>query len=149
MPRGRVLTEEIKKRIGELADRGLTAGEIAGALRIDTDTVRKYMEVKKHGNVRRNVENPGSEKTDRERGAGAPGESIDRKESRESEHHTTDDHTAGEGKITFTGGKKHKQGGSETMNKEKEEFEWECPKCHHQFNGSHDKCPKCGADLQE
>lgn len=36
------------------------------------------------------------------------------------------------------------------MNKEtKESFEWECPKCHHQFNGDPEKCPKCGAELQE
>lgn len=25
----------------------------------------------------------------------------------------------------------------------------ECPKCHHEWYGSPDRCPKCGADLQE
>jgi RNA polymerase subunit RPABC4/transcription elongation factor Spt4 len=28
------------------------------------------------------------------------------------------------------------------------EESWECPKCHHRWYGSPDKCPKCGAELQ-
>jgi rubrerythrin len=152
MPRGRVLTEETKKKIQKLIIVGLSDTEIGAALKISSDVVhklRKNKDVKKDGNVRRNVENHGSEKTDRERGAETTGDSIDRKERRESDHHVTSEHTAGE-TITFTGGKKHlKNGGSETMNKEKEEFEFECPKCHNQWNGSPNKCPKCGADLQE
>ena len=149
MPCGRVLTAEIKKRIRELADRGLTAGEIAGALHINTDTVRKYLDVKKEVKnvVRKSIKNIGSEKTDRKRGAGDPGDSLSEKGGREPEHHTPDDHAAGK-TISFTGRKKH--GGSETMNKEKEEsFEWECPTCHHQWNGSAAECPKCHKLLQE
>ncbi len=152
MPRGRALTAEIKKKIQQLIIVGLSDTEIGLALKISSDVVhklRKNKDVKKHGNVRRNVENHGSEKTDRERGAGAPGDSIDRKENRESDNHVTSDHTAGE-TINFTGGKKHQKGGSETMNKEsKEDFEFECPFCHHQWNGSAAECPKCGKLLQE
>lgn len=65
-----------------------------------------------------------------------------------------------EDKIVFIGGKKHKgkntkKSGSEnendTMTKEEtqQEFEWECPKCGHQWDGNPDKCPKCEAELQE
>jgi rubrerythrin len=153
MPRGRVLTEETKKKIQKLIIVGLSDTEIGAALKISSDVVhklRKNTGGKKDGNGRGSIKNNGSEKTDRERGAEAPGDAIDRKESREPEHHNSDDHTAG-GKITFTGGKKHQQGGKTDMSKESKEesFEWECPFCHHQFNGSDQECPKCGKLLQE
>lgn len=148
MPRGRVLTAEIKIRIGELNDRGLTAGEIAGALRINKDTVRKYLEVKK--DVQQNKTNPGPAETDRERRHRAPRKRQDQKEpgetSPDSQHHSTE-------RINFIGGKKHlKTGGSENMNKKEEETEtirYVCPKCNHKWVGSPDKCPSCGVELQE
>ena len=148
MPRGRVLTEEIKKRIGELADRGLTAGEIAGALRINTDTVRKYLEVKK--DVGEPENHHGSEQKAGKRGDRDPDSHQPAEDRRPAIDHTENIIPAGGEKITFIGGKKHQGGKTDMSNKEgKEDFEYECPKCHHQFNGTPDKCPKCGAELQE
>jgi len=151
MPRGRVLTEETKKKIQKLIIVGLSDTEIGAALKISSDVVhklRKNTGGKKDGNGRRSIKNNGSEKTDRDGGAETSGDSIDRKESREPEHHNSDDHTAGEGKITFTGGKKHQQGGK-TDKEGKEEFDWKCPKCGHEWNGSADECPQCKTKLQE
>jgi rubrerythrin len=158
MAKRKLITLDQKKRIADLVVKGLSDSEVAGALKISSETVRKIRldnnivakEVKKNEPIRRHVENNGSEKTDRERGAGAPGDPIRREESREPEHHNSDDHTAGEGKITFTGGKKHQQGGKTDMSKEgKEEFDWKCPKCGHEWNGSADECPQCKTKLQE
>jgi len=36
-----------------------------------------------------------------------------------------------------------------TGEEKSQEFEWECPFCHHQWNGSPDECPKCRKSLQE
>ncbi len=77
-------------------------------------------------------------------------------------------------KIVFIGGKKHhekntkkpqdnedhdpqdhEESGDENENntttKEEmqQEFEWECPGCHHQWNGYMLECPDCGMKLQE
>ena len=30
---------------------------------------------------------------------------------------------------------------------EKEEFEYECPHCHYEFNSRSDTCPSCGGSL--
>ena len=145
MPRGRVLTEEIKKRIAELADRGLSNHEISGALRIDTDTVNKYRGEKT--DVQQNKVDPGPVKTHRKRRHRAPSEDHDQKDGEQpcpnSQFNSAE-------RIEFVGGKKHVNSGDESMSKdEKEEKEYECPKCHHQFNGDPSKCPKCGAELQE
>jgi len=151
MPRGRVLTAETKKKILKLIVVGLTDGEIAAALKISSDVVHKMRkntggkkdvgEPENHSGFKQKTRARGDQDPDRNKPQEKPGESRDRSEN---------NIPAGE-TITFTGGKKHKQnGGSETMNKnEKEEFEYECPACHHQWNGSPAECPKCGKLLQE
>jgi hypothetical protein len=145
MPHGRVLTEEIKKRITELAGKGLSDPEIAGALKIDTDTVRKYKGEKT--DVQQNKVDPGPVKADRERRHRASRKRDDQKEGEpacpNSQYPTTDGD-----RINFVGGKKH--GGEMTKDgNNKEDFEYECPACHHQWNGNPAECPKCHKLLQE
>ena len=144
MPRGRVLTEGIKKRIKELVEKGLSDPEIAGALRIDKDTVYKYKGEKT--DVQQNKIDPGPVEADRKRRHRAPSPDHDQKDGEQpcpnSQFNSSE-------RIEFIGGKKH-VGENETMTKEgKEDLEFECPKCHHQWNGKPDKCPSCGAELQE
>lgn len=145
MARGRVLTEEIKKRIRELAAKDLNVKEIAGALKINVDTVRKYMEAKKDVREPENV--PGPEKK-----AGKRRPRIPRSDqaAESGEQPCPNSQYSSSERINFTGGKKHlNNGGSETMTKDEKDFDFECPKCHHKWNGSPEKCPKCGAELQE
>jgi len=148
MPRGRVLTAETKKKILKLIVVGLTDGEIAAALKISSDVVHK---MRKNKDVKKDVGEPknihGSEqKTGKQRRPGDPDSNKPAEDRRPAGDHVEDIVSAGD-RINFTGGKKH--GGNETMNKEKEEFEYECPACHHQWNGSPAACPKCGKLLQE
>jgi rubrerythrin len=149
MARGKLINTEIKKRIVELAAHGLTDGEIAGALRISSDVVKKYRGEKKDGSesTKSNIEAAGPKRPAGSRRHRDPGDNLGEKEPGESCNNNHD--LAGE-KIVFVGGKKH---GDKTMKNEqkegKEEFEWECPGCHHQWNGTPDKCPKCGKELKE
>jgi rubrerythrin len=153
MARRSFITQAQKDRIAALAASGLSISEIAGALKISADTVRneiikQRMEVK---NVEKHKSTVGSEKTDRKRSRpGAPSDPKPAENRGEPQPHSTNDHSDGETSISFVGGKRHK-GEGEKMSKDgtKEEFDWECPSCHHQFNGNPDKCPKCGKDLQE
>jgi len=151
MPRGRVITAEIKKKILQLIIVGLTDTEIAAALKISSDVVHKY---RKNKDVKKDVGEPenhhGSEqKTGKHRRHRDPDSNKPAEDRRPAGDHIENTVPAG-GRINFTGGKKHTNGGKTDMSKEgKEEFEWKCPKCGHEWNGSADKCPKCGADLQE
>ncbi|EMR75603.1 hypothetical protein MBGDF03_00150 [Thermoplasmatales archaeon SCGC AB-540-F20] len=45
-------------------------------------------------------------------------------------------------RINFIGGRKFK-----TEEPEKEEFDWECPDCGHEFNGNPSNCPECGVEF--
>ena len=149
MPLGRVLTEETKKRIIQLIAAGLSDTEIGLALKISADSVRKIRKQKgekKH--VGESEDHHGSKQKTRSRGIEDPDGDKPAEDKWPAGDHVKDIVPAGES-ISFIGGKKHQHGGHKTMNKEKEELEWECPKCHHQFNGEPKKCPKCGADLQE
>jgi rubrerythrin len=152
MAKRKLITQDQKTRIADLAAKGLTDIEIAGALKIAADTVRKYkqkMEVKKDGSesTKSNIEAAGPKRPAGSRRHRDPGDNLGEKEPGESCNNNHD--LAGE-KIVFVGGKKH---GDKTMKNEqkegKEEFEWECPGCHHQWNGTPDKCPKCGKELKE
>ena len=149
MPRGRVLTEETKKKIQKLIIVGLTDGEIAAALKISSDVVHKLRKKKEEKtDVGKPENHHGSEQKTRKRRPRDPDGHKPAEDRRPASDHVENIVSAGD-RITFTGGKKH-QGGKTDMSKDgKEEFEFECPKCHHQFNGDPSKCPKCGADLQE
>jgi Zn finger protein HypA/HybF involved in hydrogenase expression len=49
----------------------------------------------------------------------------------------------------------HEESGNENetntkaVEEQQQEFQWICPKCGHEWDGSPDQCPKCGALLQE
>ena len=148
MSRGRVLTEVIKKRILELADHELNVTEIAGALHINSDTVRKYLGGKK--DVGKLKDHHGSKQKTRKRRPGDPDSDKHKEDPGKPIDQSKDLVSAGES-INFTGGKKY-QGGTDTMNKKEDpekELEWECPACHHKFDGDPSKCPNCGKFLTE
>jgi len=154
MPRGRVITAEIKKKILQLIIVGLTDTEIAAALKISSDVVHKYRKNKEVEKSDGSIKNDKAGHTNNGAAGKRRGRVPDdhqREERRgEPEHHNPDNHTAGE-TINFTGGKKHTNGEKTDMSnkEEKTEYQYECPACHHQWNGSPAACPKCGKLLQE
>ena len=73
------------------------------------------------------------------------GESADPSQGIHPTGETGGDPDAGQATgIKFIGGKKHmgKKGDPDP-----EEFEYECPHCHHEFNEKSDTCPSCGGSL--
>jgi len=152
MAKRKLITQDQKKRIADLLAKGLSDSEVAGAMKINSETVRKYrldnniIAKKAKKIVRKLDKNIGSEKTDRDDGAGAPGDPLYNKGGREPDDHTTGDHSIGKA-ICFTGGRK-KHGGDTMKNEEKEEKDYTCPKCGGEFNGKPVKCPSCGVDLE-
>lgn len=150
MPRGRVLTEETKKKIQKLIIVGLSDTEIGAALKISSDVVHK---LRKNKDVKKDVGEPENHHGSKQKtGKRRPRDTDSHKPSEDQQpvvDHIENTVPAGEKKLIFTGGKKHKGGKTDMSKDGKEDFEFECPKCHHQFNGSPDKCPKCNAELQE
>jgi hypothetical protein len=151
MSRKRRLTAAQTARVVSLNAKGLQAGEIAEAVGISADSVRKILKIKKEVvNVRGHTENNGDLKKTKNIGGGGSSDIVKPSE----EPGLCDDHVKNSDGIKFIGGSKHTEKGengtmkNESEKKEKEDFEYECPKCHRQFNGDPSTCPGCGASLE-
>ena len=140
MPKKISQAQELK--IYKMHHEGLSNSEIARALKINEKTIRNYVGERENDSSKTTTK---PKKTRRKpRGSGDPSDPGSEERSRESEHTDQDHHALGEG-ITFTGGRK--TGGTEPMT-EKNEKEWQCPECGHQFDGKLAKCPNCGCELE-
>lgn len=131
MPKNKALSENKKLQIAEHYNKGeLSVGAIAENLGVSLRTVHNY---KDH-----TEELPSESIVEPENKSIKSDGSLDSNE----EALSNDDHIEEPKRINFIGGKKFK-----TEEPEKEEFDWECPDCGHEFNGDLSHCPNCGIEL--
>lgn len=147
------LTDKKLAKIQILIDQGFSNTEIARAIGVSGETIRKF----RGGNniVKKRKKNNGASEISRKRGDRNTRDNRGKSRKREPKPVDTDpsaigsgpinlkepERETGENGINFIGGKK-------TMGKETDpEKEWTCPSCGAEFNGTPEKCPSCGKEL--
>ena len=163
-------------KIRKMIEMGLSVSQIAGALHIKKAVIAGIIAETGKSNAGGNAGNPiagnpiagnpiagelregkkdvqssKTTKIKKDAGKSEGDEAPDNIESERGERSSVDQHGnlpegSGEG-IKFIGGKKHMGKKGENQDQAPEEFEYECPHCHHEFNEKSDTCPSCGGSL--
>jgi len=151
------LPEETKTRISELyktSDQSM--GVIAQALGVSERTVRRYKDYDGLGRPRPDNNGKAWPDLDRPSPVASPHGQALEKPGRPSQNETDQalditerpspdseyDDEEEPKRINFVGGTPYK-----AVEPEKEEFDWECPDCGHEFNGDLPNCPECGVEF--
>ena len=145
MPIGKKLSNETRKRILALAEKGLRNPEISRALGISENSVKRY---RKKGDIVKNVKSKKSVKIKKEAGIrGGAGDPINNKTENEGSGYPAEngeyDTIKGES-IEFIGGNNEMK--KEDENKANIEVNT-CGSCGSEVKGEPDKCPSCGAEF--
>jgi len=151
MRKNKALPEDKKLQIAKLYDKGeLSIGAIADNLGVSLRSVHNYkdhmVELPSEPIIAKKEPSYNFEKhcwepktpgytVEPERELGKSDKPLDSNKETLSE----DDHVEEPETINFVGGKKFK-----TEEPEKEEFEYQCEKCGHEFNEELSNCPGCG-----
>ena len=138
------ITDKKLIKINELSKTGLSNHQIAKALGISYETVRKYKGEKKDVSTDKNIK---SNKRDRKRGTGSPSDTLNKERKREPDHTIQDTNASGEKSesvesLIFVGGKKFMSKKEES--KTDEEDEYKCYNCDYIQSTPFKICPRCG-----
>lgn len=140
------LTNQKKLKLYEMHHQGHNNSEIARALKISEKTVRNYVGENNDGPIQTTQDVKGSGKP--ARGGSGDTDGPGPAENPDDAGSQPQDSGASES-IDFIGGRKHKAGVKDMSKETEKEKEWKCPECGHEWDGSPDRCPSCGAELED
>jgi len=147
MPKNKIINNDQKKRILDLASKNLSTKEIAKIMNIGEKSVNRY---KKIGDKIGSIKNNKIVKRNRKRGMGNTDDNINKKRTNLPRSEPQDNAPIGEKteqleNLVFVGGKKLMPKKEENKTKtEDEKNYYRCFNCHYYQETIFKECPKCG-----